>query len=197
MTPAAPLGGTLAVLLAAGGGTRFDGPLHKLLTVVAGRPVWEWSLEAAIAADIGPVMVVTGRADLDLPDGVERLHNPRWAEGLAGSLQRAVARARDLGAAAVVVGLGDQPCVGAESWRRVAACDADLAVATYADARGNPVRISAAAWPLLPTDGDEGARGILRSRPDLVAEVPCAGSPVDVDTVDDLACVERLLAAGH
>jgi molybdenum cofactor cytidylyltransferase len=197
VTPAEPRDGTLAVLLAAGGGTRFGGPLHKLLAVVARRPVWEWALEAAITADVGPVVVVTGCAELDLPAGVDRLHNPRWAEGLAGSLQLAVARARDLGAGAVVVGLGDQPCVGAESWRRVAASRADLAVATYAGTRGNPVRISAAAWPLLPTDGDEGARGILRSRPDLVAEVPCGGSPVDVDTVDDLARVERLLAAGH
>ena len=196
MTGDAPRAHVLAVLLAAGGGTRFTGSSHKLLAVVAGRPVWRWSLDAAVGSGIGPVAVVTGCADLELPEGVEELHNPRWSDGLAGSLQLAVHRARDLGAGAIIVGLGDQPCVGAGAWRRVAAASADLAVARYGGERGNPVRIAAPMWPLLPVDGDEGARGLLRERPDLVVEVPCDGSPVDVDTAEDLARVERLLVAG-
>lgn len=196
MTGDAPRARTLAVLLAAGGGTRFTGPSHKLLAVVAGRPVWRWSLDAAVASGIGPVLVVTGCAALALPEGVEELHNTEWQDGLAGSLRLAVLRARELGADAIVVGLGDQPCVGADAWRRVAAATTDLAVATYGGVRANPVRIAAPAWPSLPVDGDEGARSLLRGRPDLVSEVPCAGSPADVDTAEDLARVERLLVAG-
>lgn len=196
MTDGHAPGGTLAVLLAAGGGSRFTGPTHKLLAVAAGRPVWQWSLAAAVASGIGPVVVVTGRADLPLPHEVARLHNARWAEGLSGSLQLAVSRARDLGMSSIVVGLADQPCVGAESWRRVASSTADLAVATYDGTRGNPVRIAAAVWPMLPTSGNEGARTLLRSHPDRVAEVPCLGSPADVDTADDLAHIERLLGSG-
>lgn len=196
MTGDAPRARTLAVLLAAGGGTRFSGPSHKLLAVVAGRPVWRWSLDAAVESGIGPVLVVTGCAALALPEGVEELHNPGWQDGLAGSLRLAVLRARELGADAIVVGLGDQPCVGADAWRRVAAAITDLAVATYGGVRGNPVRIAATMWPSLPVDGDEGARGLLRGRPDLVSEVPCVGSPADVDTAEDLARVERLLVAG-
>ncbi len=121
-------------------------------------------------------------------EAVTFVRNDRWREGIATSLQAGVARARQDGHAAVVVGLGDQPLVQTEAWRRVArAATSPLAVATYEGERGNPVRLSSMAWPLLPAAGDEGARVVMRRRPDLVVEVPCPGRAADIDTVDDLA----------
>ena len=111
---------TAAVLLAAGGGSRFrasGGRTHKLLAPYLGRTVVEWSIEAAAAAHLDAMYVVRGATDVPLPplggDGVQFVRNDRWGEGLATSLQAGVARARRDGHAAVVVGLGDQPLVQA------------------------------------------------------------------------------------
>ena len=175
---------TAAVVLAAGGGTRFTGGTHKLLAPFRGRPLVAWALEAASVLD--ELLVVTGAVEVPLPPGARAVPNPRWAEGQATSLAAAVEAAA--GHDAVVVGLGDQPLVPAEAWRLVAAATATpIAVATYGGRRRNPVRLAAEVWPLLPRDGDEGARPLLRGRPDLVVEVACPGDPTDVDTQEDLA----------
>jgi molybdenum cofactor cytidylyltransferase len=174
---------TAAVVLAAGGGSRFGDDGHKLLAPFRGRPLIAWVLEAASVLD--ELLVVTGAVDVPLPPGAREVRNPRWAEGQATSLAAGLAAAA--GHAAVVVGLGDQPLVPAEAWRRVgAATSTPIAVATYAGQRRNPVRLAAEVWPLVPTEGDEGARSLLRSRPDLVTEVACPGNPADIDTQEDL-----------
>jgi CTP:molybdopterin cytidylyltransferase MocA len=186
---------TAAIILAAGGGSRFTasgGQGHKLLAPYLGRTVVEWSIESAAAANLDATYIVRGATHLPVPalatGAVTFVRNDRWAEGLATSMQAGIARARQDGHAAVVIGLGDQPLVQADAWRRVAdATTKPMAVATYQGVRGNPVRMTSMVWPLLPTTGDEGARVVMRRRPDLVAEVACPGRSADIDTVEDLA----------
>ena len=185
---------TAAIVLAAGGGSRFresGGDVHKLLAPYLGRTVVEWAIEAAASAQLDATYVVRGATDLPVPplvaDRVRFVRNDRWREGIATSLQAGVTQARRDGHAAVVVGLGDQPLVLTDAWRLVArALPAPVAVATYQGRRGNPVRLTSMVWPLLPQVGDEGARVVMRRRPDLVLEVPCPGRAADIDTVDDL-----------
>jgi CTP:molybdopterin cytidylyltransferase MocA len=181
-----------AVVLAAGGGTRFEAAdgSHKLLAPFRGRPLVTWAVASALASHVGPVAVVEGAVALGevLPADVVVLPNPAWAEGQATSVGVAVAWARSLGAEAVVIGLGDQPLLAPSAWRAVAAAPASLpiAVATYDGRRGNPVRLGSAVWERLSFVGDEGARELMRRQPELVGTVACEGSPADVDTVEDL-----------
>jgi nicotine blue oxidoreductase len=94
-----------------------------------------------------------------------------------------------------VIGLADQPLVGAGAYRRLAdAYDAGapLAVATYGGVRGNPVLLARGYWDeAMALTGDEGARVLLRRHP--AVEVACDGTglPTDVDTPADLADLEN------
>ncbi|MEY2581410.1 MAG: hypothetical protein QOE09_1259 [Ilumatobacteraceae bacterium] len=179
-----------AVLLAAGGGTRFAGTTHKLLATIEGVPVFRRSLDQVVAAGFDQIVVVTGAVALDIADpDVTAVHNPRWQQGQAGSLQLALARATEFGSDAVVVGLADQPFIPSSAWRAIADArtTATIVVATYGGVRGpNPVRLHSSVWPDLPTDGDEGARPLMRLHPNWVDEVACEGSAADIDTLEDL-----------
>jgi molybdenum cofactor cytidylyltransferase len=179
----------VAVLLAAGAGLRFAGPVHKLLADLDGRPLITHALENVTAAGLTPVLVVTGAVDLAglLPPEVAAVTNPDWASGQASSLAAAIRWAGDYGADAIVIGLAVQPNIAPSAWRAVAAADvAPIAVATYRGRRGHPVRLRRDVWDRLPVTGDVGARDVMAASPELVHEVPCEGDPADVDTVEDL-----------
>lgn len=179
------------VLLAAGAGTRFAAPQHKLLATIDGRSVANRALDALVAASFDAVAVVAGAVDLsevlaDAGSTVAVLENERWTSGIASSVRCAAGWAARQGHDAVVVGLADQPFVTPAAWRAVAASDGLIAVATYGGRRGNPVRLARDVWPLLPHGGDEGARTVMRRNPEIVVPVACEGLPDDIDTVEDL-----------
>lgn len=168
-----------------------------------------WAFDAARGSGLTPLVLVLGpEADAvrvaaggggALADGssgdIVVVENERWSSGIASSLQTAIAALQPRPEiAAVVVGLGDQPGVGAEAYGRLARAydsGARLAVATYAGTRANPVLLARDHWDeALGLEGDEGARVLMRRHP--VVEVPCdgTGEPTDVDTEHDLAALE-------
>jgi len=185
-------------VLAAGRSTRFDGV--KQLAPLGDRPLVRWAVDAAVASGLRPVVTVVGpRAgpiEAVLPQGVDVVRAGRARKGISESL-RALVRSlegwRQVGA--VCVGLGDQPGVGAEAYRRLAhAYDAGamLAVATYGGVRQNPVLIARPLWPrVAELRGDAGARVLMDEV--TVTEVDCTdtGSPTDIDTPADLERVAR------
>ncbi len=183
-----------AVILAAGLGERFEGTTHKLLSLFRGKPVLQWVLEAASNANFDEVYLVSGAIDFEKETslnvfdyGVTIVENHNFEDGQATSLRSAIAVAEHHKHEAIVVGLGDMPLIPSSAWVAVSQAEALLGVATFAGNRRPPVKIHHELWPLIPISGDEGARSLLRLRPDLVHEVPCDGNPVDIDTRGDLA----------
>ncbi len=105
-----------AVVLAAGGSTRFGKP--KQLARFRGETFVSRIVKAAIEAGCDPVVVVTGEDSAQIESGLKGLAvriavNPDWPTGLAssirGGLENAMEGATDLGAALLVT--CDQPFV--------------------------------------------------------------------------------------
>ena len=191
------------MVLAAGRGLRFGGDTPKPGLVLRGRSLVARAVDTARASGLAPVVVVVSDDRVAALVEAERragtvavVRNGAPEHGIASSLQAALrALTPDELVDGAVVGLADQPLVGADAYRRVGrAIDggAQLAVATYAGVRGNPVLVGRAHWAeALALSGDEGARVLIRRYGAL--EVPCDGTglPTDVDTPEDLAQLER------
>ncbi len=132
--------------------------------------------------------------------------NEAWSEGMGGSLGAGLIEARRRESAAAVVLPVDQPVVTAalitrliEAWRK----GARAAVAAYRGLGRTPVVLDQSLWRPVEAAavGDVGARGYLRSHPELVTLVDCddVGDGSDIDTPEDLPRLEdvyrRLSAA--
>src|SRR5262249_20768982 len=80
-----------AIVLAAGRSSRM-GTLNKLLISVDGRPMVRHAVDQALAADLAPVIVVTGHQHERVEAALAGLYvtvvnNPDYAEGLSTSLK--------------------------------------------------------------------------------------------------------------
>jgi molybdenum cofactor cytidylyltransferase len=190
-----------ALVLAAGRSTRMGGS-NKLLAEIGSRPLVRIAAEQALASRARPVIVVTGHqrerveaalAGLD----VTFVHNPDYAEGMSTSVKAGIA-AVPADADGAIVCLGDMPQVDATLIDRLlAAFDPEkgaLAVVPTMDGkRGNPVVWSRRFFPeLAELGGDVGAKHLIASYPEAVAEVAVAGrgALVDVDTPDALKALK-------
>jgi len=189
---------TAVLVLAAGRSSRMGGP-NKLLALHQGKPLVRHAVEHALAAEAGPVTVVTGHqaeavtaALAGLP--VTFAHNPAFAEGLSSSLKTGVAALPEEAGGAIVV-LGDMPLVAPRVIRRLAAVfgehpGAKAVAPTLLGERGNPVLIGRALFGAVAgLSGDIGARRLLEAAGgDLIeAAVDDPGIHRDIDTPEALA----------
>lgn len=195
-----------AVVLAAGGSTRLGSP--KQLVVHEGRALVARAVDAAREAGANPVVVVLG-AESDsvnaiIPDqGVVRVVNPRWADGVGTSLREGVRAIIEHAPAVcgVLIVLADQPLVDGASlgrlitaWRAANAVGSGseaqvaIAAAAYADTVGVPAIFGRAHFDALGAlPPAAGAAVLLRAAGARVVRVTMPEAAMDVDTPDDLA----------
>jgi len=189
------VGGRLeAIVLAAGGGVRFGGA--KLTAPWRGRALIDGALDAALAAPVRSVWLVTGADPRVIRVGAVRqderlnfVHARDHALGMAASLRAGLATLPPDTAAAFVF-LGDMPLIPRGIPARLAKTLGGSILASApvcGGRRGHPVLFTAKLFPSLAAlEGDEGGRRILEplgSRLALV-ETDDAGVLFDVDTRD-------------
>jgi len=200
---------TTGVVLAAGAGTRLGlGP--KALLPYRGRPLVEAIAGTLLDGGCREVVVVLGAGAAQVEaaarlDGCRVLTNPEWESGMGSSflLGNQAADPADH----LLIALVDQPGLTPESVHRLLSSHRPgrITAAAYrrrdsndgggtALRRGHPLLIDASLREAVcaTVTGDAGARGFLRSHPDLVDEVDCSDQSTgeDVDTPDQLGLLQ-------
>ena len=190
-----------ALVLAAGRASRYraagGAEPTKLVALYRGEPLVRWAVEAALASQARPVLVVTGHARAEVEAAlagfsVRFVHNPDFADGLSTSLRAGLAALSDEVAGAVVL-LGDMPeasatVIDALIASFAAAPDAQAAVPVWEGQRGNPALLGRALFAAAAKlTGDEGARRLLEAARLVNVPVSERGVGRDVDTPGDLA----------
>ena len=200
-TRAAPRPRIAAIVLAAGQSRRM-GRRNKLLAEIDGAPMIARAVDAALAAKVDPVVVVTGhqaakvRAALAGRE-VRFAHNPDYAGGLSTSLKVGL-EALPAGADGALICLGDMPRVSARHLDQLIATFAPdegraICVPAARGKRGNPVLFASAFFAeMKESRGDVGARHLIGAHADEVCEVAIGddGIFVDVDTPSALTALK-------
>ncbi len=185
-----------AIVLAAGMSSRMGA--NKLLQEWRGKALLRWAVEAALASEAKPVIVVTGH-DATNTEAVLRgldvviVRNPTYRDGLSTSLKCGLSALPDSADGALLM-LGDMPEVSANLLNRMIAAFSppdgrSICVAVHEGKRGNPVLWSRAFFDeMAAITGDTGAKSLLAANEEQLCEIEAnAGVLRDVDTPEALA----------
>jgi molybdenum cofactor cytidylyltransferase len=189
----------VALVLAAGSGSRFSTQENKLLQPYRGLPLLRCAIDAALASRAEKTIVVTGfdagrveAAMTGLP--VQIVRSQDHAEGMAASLRAGLRHASD--ADGLMILLGDMPQVSPNLIDRLietfGSGEAAAVIPIRDGQRGNPVLLGRALFPqIAQLSGDTGARALLRARGDVIeVETDEAGVILDIDTASDFAALK-------
>jgi molybdenum cofactor cytidylyltransferase len=194
-----------AVVLAAGGSTRFGKP--KQFALFQGETFIRRIVAAAIQAGCTPVVVVTGEDSAQATLELTRLSvwiamNPGWLSGVGSSIRVGVQRAMDLAAdldASLLLSC-DQPFVTAAVLAQLIqlrlTSGKPIVASAYATTLGIPALFDRSCFPdLLRLKEDSGAKKIILARPHDVVSFDFPAGAIDIDTAADYKKLYQPLAA--
>ena len=189
------------IVPAAGRGSRFGGPLHKLEQPFEGGTVLGATLRRAIETQL-PVLVVTTAmlAPLVARQLATRdilvLSSGEAARGMGYTIAAGVAERS--GASGWIVLPADMPLVRPGTLLAVATAleQHPVVYAEYRGRRGHPVAFAAELYSeLILLDGDDGARRVVARYPSHGQDVDDPGVLLDVDNAADLDLLHASAAA--
>ena len=192
-----------AVVLAAGGSTRFGKP--KQFALFQGETFVRRIVARAIEAGCAPVVVVTGEDSAQIALELTRFTvaismNPDWQSGLGSSIvvgiRNAMNLAPDLDAAVLLT--CDQPFVTAAVLTQLMqfrlTTGKPIIASAYAETLGIPALFDRSCFPdLLRLKGDSGAKKIILARAQDVASFNFPAGEIDIDTAADYKKLEQAL----
>ena len=183
------------IILAAGSSTRMGRP--KQLLPYKGQSLLRHIVDIAIAAELGPVIVVIGAELKLLEDELKNtraiiVHNKEWEEGMASSIRHGLNQftVQFPSAEGVIITVCDQPYITerllrelVEGWVRNGK---KVIASAYDDTMGTPVFFHRDLFPqLMELKGDKGAKQIINDNKDGMALVSFAMGGRDIDTEAD------------
>jgi molybdenum cofactor cytidylyltransferase len=187
------------IVLAAGRGSRFKAPDHKLLHPFGSTTVLGATLEHAIESGLQLRVVTTAAVSAEAGRHVAQrdiVELPVVTEhsgetlGMGFSIASGVAASAD--ASGWLILPGDMPSVKSSSLLAVAAAllHHPVVYAQHIGRRGHPVGFASELYSeLVQLSGDEGARRLVARYPSFGVEVDDPGVLIDIDTLDDLAAL--------
>lgn len=184
-----------AIILAAGGSTRFHAKQHKLLVKIDGKSVIRTTVEKALQSDFQPVIVVVGAkaeyitAEIhDLP--IIIVQNADWLQGQSTSLKCGIWTIPPE-VESVCILLADQPLISRDTLHCLSlhqeSYPDEIIAPLYHGKRGNPVLFPRKFFPDLldRISGDSGGREIIREKGAHFVEVKDSFVIRDIDTIED------------
>jgi molybdenum cofactor cytidylyltransferase len=181
-----------AVVLAAGGSSRFGRP--KQLLIFRGETLVGRAVRVAMEAHCGPVVVVVGESGNAIRDVLRDssaviVKNAEWYRGLGTSIRCGLRSCGD-SIDAVVLLACDQPLVDSTI---VAALIAEhersgkpIVASRYANTLGIPALFDRSCFEaLLALPAAAGAKALIAARPNDVASIAFEDGAVDIDTPED------------
>jgi molybdenum cofactor cytidylyltransferase len=191
--PTAEPPGLHAVVLAAGGSTRFGSP--KQLVRVQGHALLHRAVANAVEVAGRGVSVVLGAHAAELAALISHssasiIVNREWAEGIGSSIRAAIARLPP-SCEGVLLTLADQAAVTVDdlsrlisAWRSDPRC---IVAARYDATLGVPAVFPRAYFSdLAALRGDRGARDLIRRHADRTIGIALANASIDIDIPEDL-----------